>query len=642
MLDWLLYNLLRFFMLLARVVPLEVSLVLARGLGWVYYGLAGRRNRTADANMRRAFPGQSFSWRQRVLRAMYGRYAQNAVEALYASCLKTFFLERHIRVANIDAVRALLKEKRPVIFLGCHAGSWELSNIATAVFFRPAPYAMLAQPQSRTPRLDRFLNRIREARGCRVIRTSELKKMVEHLSGGGMLGIVADHGGKDGVPVSFFGHLAMTPTGSIKLARKMKAQIVLAFMRRVAGPTHEMIFEPFALRDAADPQEDFRVNLEAMNRVFEGWITRYPEEYLWTYKRWKHSPRKNVLIISDGKAGHLKQSEALVGVLRGLGTDVACEVVDARFRGPWAAPLLAVLTRILGPGWAARFLPGFVCRETLERLLSGVRDAVVSAGSSVAALNLILSDRDGARSVGIMKPGIMSWSSFDLLVMPRHDRPPARSNVVVVPGALSDVTEATMARDFQALATSRPAVKEELFFDGVSIGLLVGGDSRHSVLPVEAVSLLVRQLEAFLDVSGAHLLATTSRRTSPEVAAVLRDRFSRDPRCKLLVVAAEENPAGTIGGIFHVSDILVVTGESISMVSEAIASGKPVIVLEPRYKSAARKNRRFLESCAEGRFIRRVAFDGIGAALQNVWREGLSGVPQSPAPDLARALKKLW
>src|SRR5512135_3312006 len=173
--DFLLYSLVRLASAVVRVLPLGFSLALARGAGALYYVVAGKRNRRALANLKIAFPDKTADGRKRIVREMYKRFAQNLVETLYAPALDERFIGDHVRITNIGCAEEALRQGKGVIFLGCHAGSWEVSNIACAMLFRGSAYAMLAHPQARTPRLDAFLNRVREGKGCHVLRVDELK-----------------------------------------------------------------------------------------------------------------------------------------------------------------------------------------------------------------------------------------------------------------------------------------------------------------------------------------------------------------------------------------------------------------------------------------------------------------------------------
>ena len=639
--DWILYFLFSAASCVLRWVPVGASLAAARCFGRAFACLPSRSRQRAMAHLKVAFPKEGRIWRRAVVRSMFERFAQNAVEVLYLP----HWDERRIRSAfslkGEDAVRRALASGKGVLFLGVHAGSWELSNVACAAFFSERRYAMLAQPQKRTRRLDAFLNRVRERHGCHVIRVEELKKMVTHLSENNILGMVADHGGREGLPVTFFGKKARTPVGSMKLAAKLGVRIVLAFVRRVQGPRHELFFEGFEPVRCGNEEADLHENLRRIHAVFEGFIRRYPEEYLWTYRRWKHGPQKDVLVLSDGKAGHLKQSQALCAMLREAGYDVRARIVDVAFKSSRGHRLLAGTGCLLGPRFLAWALPRAVTRPTYEKLSGAFCDAVISAGSSLAAVSLACAYENQARAIAIMRPGVFSSRRFDLVVMPEHDRPRPEKNVVVTIGALSHITREDLETDFDKLAARYPFLKQEAG-RVPRIGVLLGGDSKNYALTPSVARFVCDQIAKALDAAGGHVALTTSRRTSTAVADIVKEYFGNDQRCRLLVIASEHNPEGTVGGIFFWSDVLIVSGDSISMVSEACASGKPVVVFEPCTRNPGNKVQRFLDLLAQRQYIDRVKPSGIFPAVQAV----LSGRAQRPVLDpkplILEALKKLF
>lgn len=631
--DYLLYRLLQAAALAVKVVPLKTSLFAARAVGFVYYYIAGRKNRLALANLKIAFPQKSASDRKLILRKMYRLFAQNAVETLYLPRMDEHFMRQHVSMPRYEVVEEALRLGRGIIFLGCHAGSWEVSNAACALFFEEQGYAMLAQPQGRTRRVDELLNCLRESRGSQVIRVDALKKVIAHLAGNHILGSIADHGGKDGVPVPFFGKPAMTPVGSIKLAQKLGARIVLSFMHRDRGPLHELLFERFDPVVTGREKDDVETNLRRINAVFEAWLARYPEEYLWTYKRWKYSPQKTVCVLSDAKAGHVKQSLALAGMIKDMGFEVKTDVMEVVFRGLWMRCLMSLVARCCGARAALMFLGVSLASGVRGKLLRSHYDVVVSSGSSLAAVNLAVARENSARSFVVMKPGILSSRAFDLVFVPEHDRYPAEKNVVPVPGALCRVTPEAMKEGFEKLAGRFPFLKDEAFFSGPRLGVLIGGDSKYYAFTADMVSTLCGQINKFLDETGGRLYLTTSRRTPEAVLQGLEGALRHDPRCRLFVAASEENPAGTVEGILHLSDVLVVSGESISMVSEAMASGKPVVVFEPRPTVSPNKVQRFLKVCAEKKYNYSVDLNEIYGKLSWI-------IKTKPAPLSAGAVRQ--
>ena len=123
--------------------------------------------------------------------------------------------------------------------------------------------------------------------------------------------MTVDQGGKSGVLVKFFGKYASMPSGAVRLALKYNATVLPVFFRRINGPYIKLIINPpFKIKRTDDQVKDITDNLGELIHLFEGHILKYPREYLWSYKIYKYTKEKNILILSDGKTGHLRQAEA--------------------------------------------------------------------------------------------------------------------------------------------------------------------------------------------------------------------------------------------------------------------------------------------------------------------------------------------
>ena len=87
-------------------------------------------------------------------------------------------------------------------------------------------------------------------------------------------------------------------------------------------------------------------------------------------------------------------------------------------------------------------------------------------------------------------------------------------------------------------------------------------------------------------------MLTTSRRTPLPVENLIGKRLSNTQRCSILVLAHSENSiTDPVGTIFALSDVIVVTEDSFSMVCEAASSGKRVIILAVDHKTHRRPKR---------------------------------------------------
>jgi mitochondrial fission protein ELM1 len=172
-----------------------------------------------------------------------------------------------------------------------------------------------------------------------------------------------------------------------------------------------------------------------------------------------------------------------------------------------------------------------------------------------------------------------------------------------------------MKSDFEKLVIASPELSSVVYEKKPKIGVLIGGNSKNYTLTSEHADLLCQQLKKLLNDLDGYLFLTTSRRTPQEVIGILKTYFNHDARVKLFVVASEDNPLGTVGGIFYLCDVLVVSGESISMVSESVATGKYVVVFEPDVKLADNKVKRFLTFLAAKKYIYLLKIDEIYGKL---------------------------
>jgi hypothetical protein len=104
--------------------------------------------------------------------------------------------------------------------------------------------------------------------------------------------------------------------------------------------------------------------------------------------------------------------------------------------------------------------------------------------------------------------------------------------------------------------------------------VLLGGSNRHYRFTPELANELGARLAA-LARDGIGLLITPSRRTDPQVLAILRAALAGTSA--VIWDGAGDNPYFAYLGL---ADYLLVTGDSVNMVSEACATGKPVYVIE--------------------------------------------------------------
>ena len=274
-------------------------------------------------------------------------------------------------------------------------------------------------------------------------------------------------------------------------------------------------------------------------------------------------PTPVVWAVHDGKIGMANQ---VLGLAEAVGYPVIEKTVS--LRAPW---------RHLAPSlWLH---PMAALKRDGARLEPPWPDLLIACGRGVTALALAVKRTSRGRTLWVqIQDPRFARRHVDLMVVPQHD--PARGeNVLLTVGAVHRVRPASLeagrARFAPLFATlARPLV-----------GVLIGGNNRVYRLTPEIAASLGRQLAA-LAAQGYGIAVTPSRRTGEAALAALVEPLRGVPH--FMWDGTDDNPY--LGLLAH-ADALVVTGDSVNMVSEAASTGKPVHLVPLEGGSA--KFRRF-------------------------------------------------
>ncbi len=258
---------------------------------------------------------------------------------------------------------------------------------------------------------------------------------------------------------------------------------------------------------------------------------------------------ENCWIITEGHAGTENQC---LGVVSALG--ITPEIKRIRLRQPW---------KMLSP------YIGFECTLTFagDSLEPPWPDLVIASGrKSIAAVRYIKA-RSGGRTfaVQIQDPRI-SYKTFDLIAVPEHD--PARGdNVVVTSAAPNRVSPDYLAgarEKFAPLLAPLPAPR---------VAVLIGGSSKSHTITPKTLRGLVKKLRPMITEKTHGLMVSASRRTGQANNNFLR-KYVKGGNV-FLWSGVEPNP---YYGFLAWADFIIVTADSVSMISEAATTGKPVYI----------------------------------------------------------------
>lgn len=241
---------------------------------------------------------------------------------------------------------------------------------------------------------------------------------------------------------------------------------------------------------------------------------------------------------------------------------------------------------------------------------------ITSGRKSLAAARYIKRKSGGQTlTVHIQDPRIRA-PFLDLIAVPAHDQRRGE-NVIVTDGAPCRITKSTLEKacaEFPHLQT----------LPGPRIAVLIGGKSHTHDLPPETM----RQIATGLSGLNGGLMITTSRRTGNENIQILKETLKGKPA--EIFTGDGKNP---YLGFLAWADMILVTSDSVSMISDACTTGTPVYAI-PLPGGSAKFNRLYkhLESKGVLRLLPGVRFGNLAH---------FNYTPLNDAEMVASAIKKL-
>lgn len=275
------------------VLPRRSGRALAVFVAKILYAVVPKLRRTAEFNLRLAFPDWDGARRKQVIRGMVRNLGWMAAEF---ARFPRYTSENIGDILSLDGHENFLeaqKRGKGVLYLTGHIGAWELSSFAHALYGFPLHY--MARPLD-NERVDTLVNHYRCLSGNQpIFKNESARAMLKILRDAGTIGILADQNTMpdEGVFVNFFSKAACTTTGIARVALHTDAAVVpgYAVWDESLGK-YRLRFEPAVpLVRTDDSERDILENTQKFAQVIEGIVRKYPEQWVWVHARWKTRPK---------------------------------------------------------------------------------------------------------------------------------------------------------------------------------------------------------------------------------------------------------------------------------------------------------------------------------------------------------------
>ena len=262
--------------------------------------------------------------------------------------------------------------------------------------------------------------------------------------------------------------------------------------------------------------------------------------------------------ITDGSAGMVAQVRSLAVV---MGLQLEMKIIS--LKKPWSllpnicydSPLKTCI------------LPYALCNP--ENVTQSCPDIIISCGRKAALVALALKKKNPSVKLVHIQDPQMSSKHFDVVVAMQHDKITG-GNVIKTLFALHSISP-----DILQVAKEK-FMPRFAAYPQPHIAVLLGGSTNKYTLTKERMEVVITDLQEWLAGTKGSLLITPSRRTGAENIAALQQAFAGNKNV-YIYDGVEENP---YMGLLACADEIIVTNDSVNMMSEAFATGKPVTILE--------------------------------------------------------------
>lgn len=269
--------------------PLRFNQILGAGLGYLLFWIPNENRRVAQINLSHVYTNLSKKQQTALLKSNLIETAKATLELGPAWCWDGHKLVRLVtEVKGQELIDQAVAKGKGVIFLGPHQGSWELIGTYLSALY---PSTFLYRSPN-IPSVEGFMVKARGRFGAKLAPTDVrgVRTLMKSLKNNEVTVILPDQdpGESGGEYAPFFGRPARTMTLVSKLIQKTDCACLFVVMQRL--PKAQGYVLHVLPADEKLASEDSLEATKALNNGVEQCIALAPDQYLWSYKRYRKPP----------------------------------------------------------------------------------------------------------------------------------------------------------------------------------------------------------------------------------------------------------------------------------------------------------------------------------------------------------------
>ena len=274
----------RLFLALCSFLPLRANHSFGAFLGKLLFIFSSDAKNASKQNLKICFPSLNEGDLQNLLKKVLIETGKNLTES--GLIWNQSFKENSNLIRNIYGEKYLDSSEKTILLVP-HIGCWEITG---RVIADKRKITFMYRPLRSSKQNDYLLARRNQGNLTMASADSSgILKIQRALNKGELIGILPDQdpGEEGGIMAPFFDKDVNTMTLLARLAKKHNAKVLMFWANRLDnGRGYDLNFEPVDLSINGDDLESY---VKVMNKSIESLVRKTPEQYMWSYRRFKSS-----------------------------------------------------------------------------------------------------------------------------------------------------------------------------------------------------------------------------------------------------------------------------------------------------------------------------------------------------------------
>ena len=269
---------------LFRLIGVDAASAIGAGLLRAIGPLTGA-HRTAERNMRLAFPEMPDDARRKLLAAQWGNVGRLFAEFPLTDRLTP--ASGRVEIVGGERLEAVAREQRAAVLISGHFSNWE---IMAAAIVHLGVDCQITYRAANNPHIDRRIIEGRRRYGVKLLAPKGgdgSREILDAMKRGQSVAFLNDQKFNGGVAAPFFGRTVHTAPGPSRMALRFDAPIIPMSVQRTRGARFRVIVHPpLEFPRTGERTADIQAGVEAVNAFMEARVRERPTEWFWVHKRW--------------------------------------------------------------------------------------------------------------------------------------------------------------------------------------------------------------------------------------------------------------------------------------------------------------------------------------------------------------------